>query len=104
MRTATLEAKMLQQLIAMRETVLHAIFLNLRNSYDALDRDRCLDILVGYGVGPRTLHILWTYWVWLQMVAKVGGHYVPGFQIHRGVTKGDPLSPTIFNVVVHAVI
>ena len=46
----------------MRDTVLHSIFLNLRKYYDALGRYRCLDILVGYGVGPRTLHILQTYW------------------------------------------
>ena len=58
--TATLEAKIIQQLIAMGETVLHFIFLNLRKAYNAMYRDCCLDILAGYGVGPRTLHILRT--------------------------------------------
>ena len=77
--TATLEAKLLQQLIAMRDIVLHAIFLDMSKSYDALERYRCLDILTGCGVGPRTLRILWTYWVRLQMEAKVGGHYSPAF-------------------------
>ena len=38
------------------------------------------------------------------MVAKVGGHYRPVFQIHCGVTQGDSLSPTIFNMVIDAVI
>ena len=38
MGTATLEAKILQQLIAMREAVLCFVFLNLRKAYDALDR------------------------------------------------------------------
>ena len=36
--TATLEAKMLQQLAAMREEVLYVIFLDLTKAYDALDR------------------------------------------------------------------
>ena len=64
---------MLQQLISMRETVLRSIFLELCKSYNALDRDRYLGILVGYGLRPSTIHILQTYWVRLQMASKVGG-------------------------------
>ena len=40
--TATLEAKLLQQLTAMREEVLYVIFLDLIKAYDALDRSRVL--------------------------------------------------------------
>ena len=43
--TATLEAKLLQQLAALREEVLYVIFLDLHKAYDALDRSRCLEIL-----------------------------------------------------------
>ena len=50
--TATLEAKLLQQLVALREELLYMIFLDLHRVYDALDRSRCLVILEGYGVGP----------------------------------------------------
>ena len=70
--TTTLEAKLLQQFIDMRETVFHVIFLDLRKAYDALDRERCLDILAGCGVGPRTICILRTYWAQFQNAAKVG--------------------------------
>ena len=38
------------------------------------------------------------------MVARVGSYYGKGFKGGRGVTQGDPLSPTIFNVVVDAVV
>ena len=38
------------------------------------------------------------------MVAKAGGYYGEAFKGDRGVTQGDPLSPTIFNVVVDAVV
>ena len=37
-KTATLGENLLQQLNVMRETVFHAIFLDLRKAYDALDR------------------------------------------------------------------
>ena len=38
------------------------------------------------------------------MVARAGGYYRETFKGARGVSQGDPLSPTIFNVVVDAVV
>ena len=58
--TATLEAKLLQHLAALREEVLCVIFLDLHKSYDALDRFRCLEILEGYGVGPKARRLIKT--------------------------------------------
>ena len=45
--TASFESKLFQQLKKMREEVLYEVFLGLNNSYDALDREKCMDILVG---------------------------------------------------------
>ena len=70
--TTTLEAKLLQQLAAMREEVLYVIFLDLTKAYDALDKSRCLEILEDYGVGPITRRLLTTYWRRLTMVARAG--------------------------------
>ena len=38
------------------------------------------------------------------MVARAGGYYGEAFKGAWGVTKGDLLSPTTFNVVVYAVV
>ena len=84
--TATLESKLLQQLSALREEVLYVIFLYLHKAYDVLDRSRCLDILEGYGVGPRTRRLLQTYWRRFTMVVRVGRYYGIEFQVERGVT------------------
>ena len=45
--TATLEAKLLHQLEALREEVLYMILLDMHKAYDALERSRYLDILEG---------------------------------------------------------
>ena len=37
----------------MKEEVLYMIFLDLHQAYDVLDRDRCLEILEGCGMGTR---------------------------------------------------
>ena len=38
------------------------------------------------------------------MVARSGGYCGTAFKGGRGVKQGDPLSPTVFNVVVDAVV
>ena len=70
--TTTLKDKLLHQLVALREEVLYVIFLDLHKAYDSLYRNRCMEILEVYGVGPQYLRILGTYWGRLRMVARVG--------------------------------
>ena len=38
------------------------------------------------------------------MVVRAGGYYDKAFKGEKAVTQGDPLSPTIFNAVVDAVV
>ena len=51
--TACIEAKLLQQLSKMEQKTLHFIFLELREAYDTVNKERLLKILEGYGVGPK---------------------------------------------------
>ena len=88
----------------MREVVLYVIFLDLYKAYDAVAMDILLNILEGYSVDPRAHSILQTYRDGLPMVARVLGYYGKAFQGFRGVTQGEPLTPTIFNVVVDSVV
>ena len=76
----------------------------MHKAYDALDRYRCLNILMGYGMVPRSIHILQRYWERLIMVAKARVYYGNPFIGYQGVTQGGSLSPTIFVVVVVTVI
>ena len=55
-------------------------------------------------MGQRVRRLLREYWNKSTMVSRVGGYYGTGFKGERGVTQGDLLSPTIFNVVVDVVV
>ena len=49
----SLKANLLQEIKPTREAVLYEVFMKLKNIYDALYQDRCLKIIVVYGVGPN---------------------------------------------------
>ena len=102
--TADLESKLLQQLTDMMEAFLFKVFLDIWKSYDALYQERALELLASYGFGPRTVQLLRTYWNHLTMVVKAGKYFRRSFKKYLGVTQGDPMSPTISNVLVGAVI
>ena len=68
-------AKIIQQLMAMREEVLYAIFIYLHKEYGDLERDRCLEILEGYSMGYHACHIFCVWWDRSWMVDCAGGYY-----------------------------
>ena len=102
--TATIEAKLVQQLAIVHQVPLFAVFLDLHKAYDSLDRNRTLDILAAYGVGPNTIRLLQRYWAQQRIVVRSRGYHGEPFTATRGVTQGDIASPTIFNIVVDAVV
>ena len=55
-------------------------------------------------VGPGARRLLHNYWRRLTMAARAGGYCGTDFKGERGVTQGDQLPPTLFNVVVDAVV
>jgi hypothetical protein len=53
--TATIEAKMAQQLAWVEQEPLFQVFVDLRIAYNHLNQAKCLEIMTGYGVGPKLL-------------------------------------------------
>jgi hypothetical protein len=102
--TAIIEAKLAQQLALVAQVPFYEVFIDLKKAYDMVDRGRTLTILRQYGVGQGALGLIQAFWDSQQMVARQAGFHGEAFMATRGVTQGDPLSPTIFNIVVDAVV
>ena len=56
--TERIEAKLAQQLVYIEQAPFYGVFWDLQKAYDAMDRDRCLQILKGYGVGMNILRLI----------------------------------------------
>jgi hypothetical protein len=101
--TAIIEAKLAQQLAHLEQVPFYGLFLDLKKAFDAMDRERCLMILEGYGAGHNMIRLIRNFWTNATMVCRASGYYGTPFQAGRGVTQGGPLSAKLFNILVDAV-
>ena len=102
--TATLEAKLAQQLAGLAHELLFQVILDVRKAYDSLDRGQCMEILLGYGMGKRMACLIANFCDNLMFVPKVKRFLGTPFGTLRGVTQGYPASLVILNIMVDAVV
>ncbi len=60
--TAGVKAKLAQQLAHLEQEPFYGVFLDLKKVFDSMDKERCLLILEGYGVGPRMIRLIRNLW------------------------------------------
>jgi hypothetical protein len=101
--TAVIEAKLAQQLAHLEQVPFYGIFFDLKKEFDAMDRERCLMILEGYGAGPNMVRLIRNFWSNAIMVCQASGYYGAPFHAGRGITQGGPLSAKLFNILVNTV-
>jgi hypothetical protein len=102
--TASIKAKLAQQLVWRDQCPLYEIYVDLKKAYDAINRGGMMKILKAYGVGPKLLRLQNSFWENAKLVCRAGGCYGSPFATKRGVTQGGPLSLLMFNVCVDAVV
>jgi hypothetical protein len=102
--TASIEAKLAQQLVWRDQCPLYEIYLDLKKAYDTINRGRMLKILEAYGVGPNLFRLQNLFWQNAKLVCRARRSYGSPFAAFRGITQGGPLSLLMFNVCVDAVV
>ena len=73
--TATMEAKLAQQFAYLEQQAFYGVFLDLKKAYDAMDRERCIELPKGYGVGPRMMAMIMYFWDHAMMACRANKNY-----------------------------
>ncbi len=95
---------MAQQLSYLELESFYGVFLDLRKAFDAMDQERCIMLLEGYGAGTWMIRLIRGYWRHAIMVCWAAGNYGTAFKAGRSVTQGGPLSTKLFNILVDTIV
>ena len=71
--TAIIEAKLAQQLAFREKAPLYRVFIDLRKAFDSMDQGRCLEVLQGYGAGPKMLRLIKHFWDEAELACRAEG-------------------------------
>jgi Reverse transcriptase (RNA-dependent DNA polymerase) len=102
--TAIINLKILLQKVQRDSNPLNLVFLDLTKAYNTLDRDRMLQLLQAYGVGPNICQIINNIWTNDTLILKQHQYYAKAMKTSRGKRQGNMMSPTLFNIMVDAVV
>ena len=102
--TGILEAKLAQQLTFWEQSPLYGKFLDIRKTYNTIDRGRCIHILGNHGVREKAISLIQYFWEHVVLVCRAMRYYGYLIKIFRGVTQDGPVPHTIFNFMMNTVI
>ena len=95
---------MVQPILGIFHDPLFQVFINVRKSYDSLDRGRFMEILRGYDLGTNLQRLLKRHWEGQKVVPKSGKCFGRLFCIEIGVKQGFPVSLEIFTILLNALV
>jgi Reverse transcriptase (RNA-dependent DNA polymerase) len=102
--TAITNIKLLMQSIQRDINPMYMIFLDMKKAYDSVDRERILQLLQQYGVGPNICNIIEQIWRNDKLIPKQNKFFGTPIFATRGVRQGEIMSPKLFNIMIDAVI
>jgi hypothetical protein len=83
---------------------IHNIFIDYTYAFDSIKRNKILDSLTQYKIPPTLIRLVQLTMENTMAKVKVNNTYTSEFRVERGVKQGDPLSPTLFSLVINTVI
>lgn len=83
---------------------LYNIFIDFTHAFDSINRDKIFEILGQYNVPPKLVRLIRLTLKNTTARVKVNGNCSQPFMINSGVKQGDPLSATLFCLVLDSVL
>ena len=98
--TAIMDLDLTQELAILDHDPLLLVFLDLRNAYNTIDRDRRIQTFEGSVAVPFLCGLLENFWSHKKVVPRQKGYRGPAFPATKVTTQGGLVSLTLFNIVV----
>jgi len=80
------------------------IFIDYTHAFDSIKGNKIIDSLTQIKVPPKLIRLVKLTFENTTAKVKVNNAYTSEFRVESGVKQGDPLSPTLFNLVIDTVL
>ena len=85
-------------------TELHNIFVDNSQAFDSENRNKIMECLVKYKVLEKLIKLIGLTFTNSTAKVKIGNQFTNEFRIVSGVKQEDPLSATLFSIVIDNVL
>ena len=83
---------------------LHNIFVDYSQTFDSVNRNKIIECLTKYKVPKKLIKLIGLTFINSTEKVKIGDQLTNEFRIVSGVKQGDPLSTTLFSIVIDNVL
>jgi len=83
---------------------IHNIFIDYTHAFDSIKRNKILDSLIQYKIPPKLIRLVKLTLENTTAKVKVNNTNTSEFRVDSGVKQGDPLSPTLFSLVIDTIL
>ena len=84
-----------------KQEYLIAVFIDIRGAFDAVDHSVLLKKALKMGISGKMLNFLKDYLSDRKYKILIGKTYSEEAELNNGTPQGSPLSPTVFNIMMH---
>jgi len=80
---------------------MHNVFVDYTQAFDSVYRDNIIKCLNNYDIQSKLIKLIAKTLQDTKVTAKVNQNYTEKFEILTGVKQGNPLSTTLFSIVIY---